>query len=431
MSFGLKLSKIDSSVINLVRSTLTFTPQKTEFIQHPKKVYLYSITDNKILNLPLGVWKDYLDDLPCDANDFLKINKKAKFSTNLLTPKTDPLHKNRDQVTVGKRLLNNLDSHGTCFLAAHTGFGKTCLATWLICKLRVKTIVLCHLNKVKNQWVEEITEFTDGSVSVSKTDPSSDVYIVGIQKAIKLPETLTTAFGFVIVDEAHLCTASCFSHALLKFSPRYLLGLSATPDRQDGLHALMRPYFGSLDEYITIKEIKDFTLVKYCTSYKPEIVYNTVFGKSRVNWTHAKTSLAVNETRTKEICEIAVTHLQHKIIILVDRTVAVKQYNSYLLSRGQSVDTLFGRKNEWDKSSRILVCEVKKGGVGLNDTSFTMIIIACDMKDVRQCEGRVRTVNNVVYDIVDDYPLLEKHYSLRLVWYRQRAKNLTYRVEKS
>ena len=55
--------------------------------------------------------------------------------------------------------------------------------------------------------------------------------------------------GTVIIDEAHVATKTCFTQSLFKFRPYYLIGLTATPDRADGLHNLYKPFFEDLQIY--------------------------------------------------------------------------------------------------------------------------------------------------------------------------------------
>jgi len=57
----------------------------------------------------------------------------------------------------------------------------------------------------------------------------------------------------------------------------------------------------------------------------------------------------------------------------------------------------------------------------LDDPSLTMLIVAADMKNVKQCEGRIRTKDNIVYDVVDNYRTLETHWSIREKWYLKRG----------
>jgi len=70
---------------------------------------------------------------------------------------------------------------------------------------------------------------------------------------------------------------------------------------------------------------------------------------------------------------------------------------------------------------RVLVAGMKKAGIGFNDPTLTMLILATDRRDVIQFEGRIRTTNNIIYDLVDDYKTLETHWRQRLAWYTKRG----------
>ena len=88
-----------------------------------------------------------------------------------------------------------------------------------------------------------------------KLDPTADVYIVGIRKASMMKNEDFVNIGTVIIDEAHIATVTAFTQTLLKFQPRYLIGLSATPDRpSDGLHSIFNFYFGPTKDFIIRRE---------------------------------------------------------------------------------------------------------------------------------------------------------------------------------
>ena len=58
-------------------------------------------------------------------------------------------------------------------------------------------------------------------------------------------EDITASYGFVIVDECHHVAASAFFHVLNRIPARYWLGLTATPERRDGLEDLIYHQLGS------------------------------------------------------------------------------------------------------------------------------------------------------------------------------------------
>lgn len=319
-----------------------------------------------------------------------------------------------------------LDGDGRFLLGNHIVSHNTSIGTYLLTKLRYKTAILCPLDGLKKQWKDEIEKFTDGDAVVqivrgrAALKDDADVYIIGTKKASTMERDDLMDIGMVMVDEAHMSTA-ILSKSLLNFQPRYVVGLSATPDRADGLTKLLELHFGHSSKFLTRHEVKNFTVIKYVTDYVMDDEFVERRGTIQVDWTAMVTALNSIEARTIEIAKLAIDNPEHKIMILCDRVHMATYMHLYLQEQGESSELYIGSKKTWDKSKRILITGVKKGGVGLNDPDLTMLILAADMKDVRQCEGRIRTVNNVVYDIIDRHRLIESHWCKRRAWYRHRG----------
>lgn len=429
MAFAIDIDSLNRQLKRKIGKELSVKSKKSLYNPNPKPNYAFASNrnDGKIY-LPLGQYSEYLTEFPHLLEKYPHTN--LEFVYELYTAETDPKDHGRDQKTVARQAIQQLKSHHTVFIAAFTNYGKTALATYLMCWSKLKTMVVCHSNILKGQWRDEIVKFTGGSAHVQiikgrkGLDPNADIYIVGVQKASTLERKDLLDIGLVIIDEAHICTATAFTKSLLKFQPMYIVGLSATPDRRDGLDSLLYIYFGSPKEFIIREEVKDFTVVKYQTSYQPEVSYTVVYGIVIPDWSKIITSLANIEERWKEIAEIAISHPDNKIIILCDRQKMAKNIYEYLLEKGDSVEILIGNKQKWDRSKRVLVAGVKKGGIGLNDESLDMLILAADMKDVRQCEGRIRPTENLVYDIVDYYKTFEIHWKERESWYLKRGAKI-------
>jgi superfamily II DNA or RNA helicase len=378
--------------------------------------------------IPLSQWETLWDEFPSSKDEYPKTN--VKFEGVLYTKETDPKGRGRDQDVVFKEAVSRLKDKHCCFIAAFTGFGKSAMGIYLAAYFKLKTAVICHSDIIKEQWKEEFERFTNAKVQIVKgkkpLDPTASIYIMGIQKSSTIPRSWLEVIGFVIVDEAHICTETAFTASLLRFQPMYIVGFSATPDRNDGLHKLLYMYFGPLNDFICRSEVKNFTVTKYVTQYKPKINYRMVMQKLTLDWNLVMSSLAENEDRQKEIVRIAIKHPKEKIIILSSLKVQSNGIYDKLIEAGESAELLIGSKKKWDKSKRILVAGTKKGGVGLNDPSLTMLILASSAKDVRQFEGRIRTTDNLIYDIVDDHKTLEKHWEMREEWYEERGATIVY-----
>lgn len=434
MAFSLTLSQLPIETRQQLIKNLTFKTPPTPYDPNPsiKSCYVVNREEDELL-LPLGLWKYNLKlpGFPREKDNFLKMNNNITLIKQPLTKETDPLKRGRDQDVIIKDALNKLEEFGSVFLALFTGMGKSFCSIYLSLTLKLKTIVLCHLDIVKQQWVEEYINFTNNTVKVQylkgncKLDPEADVYIAGIKKATSFNNNDLLNIGTVIIDESHIATVTAFTQTLLKFKPRYLIGLSATPDRSDGLHQLFTPYFGLPENFIVRKEKKEFVVYRLKTKFEPTITYVNRQGKITIDWNIVINSIESIPERWQLIVNIILKHKEEKILVLCNRKMLAEGiYN--LLIKEENAELLIGNKKVWNKEARVTVAGMKKAGVGFNDPKLTMAIIASDTQDIRQYEGRIRTTNNIIYHLNDNYKQFDKHYKECEKFYKEKGATIKY-----
>ncbi len=325
---------------------------------------------------------------------------------------------------IGRYCGFSLDGNGRFLLGNYMVTHNTALGIYLSTNLKLKTAVITHSKAVREQWNESFNKFTNGTVKVQMVrgksiDPRADVYLMGIQKAANMKLQDLISIGTVVIDECHVATETAFTQSLLNFRPCYLIGLSATPDRPDKLHCLFQMYFGN--EFIRREETKKFQVFKYSTPFKPKIEYTVIKGKTVINWNTVISSIENNELRWKIIADIVSINPNEKILVLSRRVAQSKGIYSILKSRGESIYLFTGKASPSDKTQRVTIASIAKAGIGFDDPKLTMLIIASDTADVRQYEGRLRTTNCTIYDIVDKHPSFERHWKLRKKWYIKRG----------
>lgn len=468
MAIALDLSLVTPAIAAEISKVCTVKPSANQYNEDPKPVFCYAINKNEgAAYIPMGAWRNFLDVFP--DRDYPKTKVVCK--KTLYTLETDPKGC-RDQDIVADEAALKLEKDHTVFIACFPGWGKTSIGNYFAARLKLKTAILCHIDKVNEQWVEEFENFSNAKVQRikgnSKLDPKADVYVFGVQKAATMSREDLQDIGLVIFDEAHIATITAFSVSLLRFQPKYVIGLSATPKRPDGMHKMLAMYFGPLKNFIVREEVKDFTVYKIETSYKPTIKYNMFQGKSSLDWTTVTNSLAYNNERQNFIAGLVIKHPDHRVMILSDRQQECDAIYDKLLGLGEisvlkltgaadtkekricmyegcSTKSTFNHQSEKEgiwcakhkekgmvaiktlkkkvdtTKFRVLVAGMKKAGVGFNDPTLTLLILATDRKSVEQLEGRIRTVNNIIYDLVDDHKTLESHWRKRSAWYDKRG----------
>ena len=131
------------------------------------------------------------------------------------------------------------------------GGGKTRVGMGAIVRLRTPTLVLVHTLDLAEQWLGELREklgLESGLVGDGE-ERVAPVTVAVIQALARWDRAKLDAFlggfGLVILDEAHHVAASTFHSVVDRCPARYRLGLTATPEREDGLTALLELFLGA------------------------------------------------------------------------------------------------------------------------------------------------------------------------------------------
>ena len=148
-----------------------------------------------------------------------------------------------DQETAVDAMLR----HDIGVLQAPTAFGKTVVAAAILARRGVNTLVLVHRAELLRQWQERLQAFLDvapeaiGCIGGGKAKPTGRLDIAVMQSLVRKGEVnpVVQDYGQVIVDECHHIAATSFEAILRQVKARYVLGLSATLVRRDGLQPIL------------------------------------------------------------------------------------------------------------------------------------------------------------------------------------------------
>jgi superfamily II DNA or RNA helicase len=135
-------------------------------------------------------------------------------------------------------------------LAAPTGSGKTVMALALVAMRRQPALVVVHTKELLDQWVGRIGTFLGipdgevGRIGGGKLTVGDKITVGLVQSIYKFADEIAPHVGHLVTDECHRCPSRTFSEAVSAFDSKYMLGLSATPWRRDGLSRLIYWYLG-------------------------------------------------------------------------------------------------------------------------------------------------------------------------------------------
>ncbi|MBU8901084.1 DEAD/DEAH box helicase, partial [Corallococcus sp. M34] len=150
-------------------------------------------------------------------------------------------------------------AQGTAVLPC--GAGKSLLAVGAIARLRTPTLILVHTLDLADQWREHVRErlgLEAGFIGAGAEDVKP-VTVAVVQSLARWDEAKLDAllgrFGLLVLDEAHHIAASAFYRLVDRCPARYRLGLTATPEREDGLTPLLRLYLGAPLAIVTHEDL--------------------------------------------------------------------------------------------------------------------------------------------------------------------------------
>jgi superfamily II DNA or RNA helicase len=230
------------------------------------------------------------------------------------------------------------------------GGGKTRVALGAIARLRTPTLVLVHTLDLAEQWRSELSErlrVSAGLVGAGEVS-QAPVTVALIQALAQWPRALLepflAQFGLLILDEAHHVAASTF-HSIVDHCPaRYRLGLTATPEREDGLTPLLELFLGrpllvvTHDELVvagvlTVPSIRTIT-TDFDFPYRSAEDYSRLLG-----------AVAVDATRNRAIVEAVVNEATagHTCLVLSGRVEHCEQLAEGVRAKGASAAALTGK----------------------------------------------------------------------------------------
>lgn len=275
-----------------------------------------------------------------------------------------------------------------------TGKGKTILGLSIASTLKCRTLIIVHKTDLVTGWQKDIKEAFGGRADVGLIKAQSrkvgkHFTIATIQTLNKLtPKELSVlydTFGLVIQDEMHHCPSSSFALGN-NFNCRYRLGLTATPERTDGLECIMNLYYGSFC-YIYQPNLKEDeededilqvdVIIKEVPTYFNPVVYKTgdryrlkpLNFSGNFDFTYP---LKDNETRIRYLPYNQQMDIQHlsldKAAVMCNKTALfvctdiLKEYKE-----GHSCIVFFSQKEEVNffKSTLMEVFNVPESDIGL------------------------------------------------------------------
>mgnify|MGYP001968606036 CR=1 FL=1 len=348
-----------------------------------------------------------------------------------------------------EHVVRTLTAEGTlahgAMLVAGCGCGKTVMALAIAARLRRKTAILCHNSMLIEQWKERIGQFCPGAeVGVVQRDT---VEVEGRHIVLFMIASVVSGrydgdgfyddFGLVIVDEAHHIAAKTFMQSLRRFPADARLGLTATPERRDGLGHAVEWVLGPVVYRVRrVTEAVEARILHHRRGATRELKR---YGKP--DYVSMVTRLCEDEARHDAICDVVrrLVDEGRYVIVLSDRRAHLAELHARLGDELSGVyageSTKRGKRvREGSKDKRVMLATTKMGEEGLDVAILSAIVLATPksgLGGLEQAIGRVlrshpdKKCAPLIVDVVDPVSIFQGMARKRERFYREMGYSVS------
>ena len=370
------------------------------------------------------------------------------------------------------------------------GYGKTFMAIWLACQVRKRFLVVVHQEFLMEQWRKELegsipgirigiiqeNKVQTGVVEQPKLTVAEikerlkahglkvggggrDVLLARLREVEPEPEPVEydccicmiqtvaardwpldtfSKFGFAIFDECHHLGAEHFSKVLMSIQTEKMLGLSATPDRMDGLDKVFLWYLGPVRYQIKVRDPDTSVEVRVIrfTSADEEYADTPLDVRGEVSRPRLCNQLAAYAPRTKAISDQLEPCLREgrQLLILSDRREHLAAFEAEFKGRGFTsigyyVGGMKAAARDESSTKQIVLGTFTLAAEGMNIRALNTIALVTPKSRIEQAVGRIfrlkkeeRTFQPVIFDVIDlPHDVCLRQYRKRRQFYKQCA----------
>ena len=423
---------IDKDELSRIRYELTVIPKENHAMkiaqQQEKQIVVFRENDQKIYIPRFYGIENYGDPENIDIPS----------GDNIDVPFVNELRDYQKEI-VGVYLNHVQRGYGGGILEVPCGRGKTIMALNILSKLQKKTLIIVHKEFLMNQWIERISDFVPsarvGKIQGKTFDiDNKDIVIGMIQTMYDKPYPLNTfsSFGLTILDEVHRVGSEEFSKTLLKVVTPYMLGISATVDRKDGLTELLYMFIGP-KIYSEVRKERDGVEVRALQythdheeytkeefDYRGNIQYSTMINRISAFPLRRMYIVRVLQDLIKENSDKQIMVLSHKRDLLDYLEGEISQ--NEFATCGQYVGGMKQAALQNSETKQIVLATYAMAAEALDIKTLNTLVMVSPKTDIVQSVGRIlrtRGDGKIIVDIVDSHDVFQNQWKKRRAFYKK------------
>ena len=333
-----------------------------------------------------------------------------------------------------------IDGNRRFLLGDMTVTHNTVMALNIVAQIQKKTLILVHKEFLMNQWMERIAEFLPGArvgkIQANVCDTANKDIVIGMIQTMynkTFPQEVYSQFGMTIVDEVHRIGSEEFSKTLLKTITPYMLGISATVERKDGLTKLLHMFIGPTiyslkrkqDDVVCVRGIEyttkdaDFNEVEYDFRGYPK--YSTMISKLCAYCPRSDFIIRV-------IYDLISENPKNQIMVLAHNRSLLKYLYDTITSSdvkptiGYYVGGMKQKNLQDTETKQIVLATYAMAAEALDIKTLSTLLMITPKTDIIQSVGRILRMkhdNPIIVDIIDTHELFQNQWTQRKRWYKK------------
>ena len=343
-----------------------------------------------------------------------------------------------------------LQSKRNGLICVPCGKGKTFMALNIASQIKKRFLIVVDKEFLMNQWKKEIQSLMPnlriGTVQAEKREVDVSKYdctICMIQTLCSqtFSESTFNTYGFTIFDECHHLGAQHFSKCLFKIQTKKMLGLSATPKREDGLTKVFEMFLGTPLYWEKVREPDPTVLVKgvKIECQDPDYLKVPLNWKKDIIIARLLTSILECKERNTEIVrwiDNLCKDSRRKILVLSARIAHLENLDSMCNKEITRSYYIGGMKEEvretGAQNSQLLFASYSMASEAMNIKSLNTVLLVSPRSNVEQSTGRIlrvlakdRIIEPLIVDFIDPHSPFQSQWKGRYSYYKKCAYTIS------
>ena len=338
-----------------------------------------------------------------------------------------------------------MDADANGLICVPCGKGKTFMAVAIAYRLKRRFMVVVDKEFLLDQWAGEMKSLIPGirigRFQGDKMQIEPDQYdctICMIQTIVQrqIPEAMLRSYGFTIFDECHHLGAKHFSKILSKLQTKHMLGLSATPTRDDGLTKVFEWHLGKPVYWEKKREADETVTVEIMRFKSDDIQYTDtpMNFRGEVILARLLSQIVACQKRNVFIADKLkelIKEPSRRILVLSERIGHLNALEDLMKPTGCVMGYYIGgmktaTRDLAAENAQVLWASYSMASEAMNIKTLNCVLMASPRKKIEQSTGRIlrqrpeeRKVDPLILDVVDVHRPYQSQARERMSYYKK------------